>query len=580
MDSKVGAQKSVLGTKMKRFLALLLLLVMALPGQGETFYFGWPLNDNAASTTVTGTYVNGTSVGYNTSALAATLGSEPAFRLNYDGATVQYLTASLWAVPIRECERTRLWTKYAGNPVLGLSAASVHYGQLAANPEGGWYWFGSNGATGGIDRWSSADLITWTGQTTALAKATAGAWDGTSLNVPSTFQDPLNDNQWIMLYRGYNGAAYHIGIAYSDDGATFTRKDNGGVDDGLFPQFGDNYDPTGVILVGDRYYVYVNGTTNRHGVTSVYYSDDDCATFTSYSGNPIFQNNMFCPCVWQYGDYYYMLIPRDVTVAGQALYDHAIALYRCSDPYFALGTREFLGYPIVNDQTYDSKYLDTPSLPATDVYRTSFPEAFGDTLYVLYDGQATYGKQCLATTSLSGLASLPALTEPLGSLLGVGGRTTYSWWMQFDSLAQNDVLFGISYSGGNVPYHIIVLLRTLVASQYLAVRLADGYHLTSAALSTGTPYHFVIVDDAGAYTIYQNGSSVATFTAARLGWCTQTLYLGRGNPDRDLHAYLQDFRIYPRVLSQNEVTALYTIGPTHQRPAAGTGGGIGRGIFR
>ena len=79
-----------------------------------------------------------------------------------------------------------------------------------------------------------------------------------------------------------------MGEATSSDGSLpFVRKNNGGVNDGLFNAFGANYDPTSVMLVGSRYYVYMNGSPS-HGDQNIYYSDDDFATFTAAPNNPIF----------------------------------------------------------------------------------------------------------------------------------------------------------------------------------------------------------------------------------------------------------------------------------------------------
>lgn len=267
---------------------------------GENF-LQWKLDDNATNTTITGNEVNGTFVGGNSSDIASTINGYSAFHL--DGST-QYVSINvpnIWPSAI-----ANLWTKYSGNPVLSKESNQPSFGQLAKNPAGGWYFFGALSWNSAIARWQSSDLITWTNETTVLSAGGAGAWDA-QLEVASVFQKP--DGTWIMLYRGYDTVTRRIGLATSTDGTTFVRKDNGGVDDGLFPQFGDNYDLVGVILVGNTYYVYVNGSPN-HGVSNVYYSTDDFVTFTANPNNPLFPgvaSGLFCGHVWIYGGYYYML---------------------------------------------------------------------------------------------------------------------------------------------------------------------------------------------------------------------------------------------------------------------------------
>jgi hypothetical protein len=301
---------------------------------------------------------------------------------------------------LRADEVSDLWTKYESNPVLG---PTVMFGQLALKPGGGWYFFG--GYQNSIHRWESADLITWSNRVEVLASGGEGAWDE-FLYVALAFQKP--DESWVMFYRGSDGSANQIGRATSADGTIWVRHDNSGVDDGLFPQFGSNYDPTGIILANGTYYLYVNGT-GGHGVTNLYMSTD-LDTWTAHPGNPIF-NNGFCSYVWKYDGYYYMLIPRDIVLAGSALYDHAIALYRSASPVFTRTNRQYLGCVIVNDQLYDDRYLDVPTIPMTDINRDTYAAEFGATFWVMYSGDLTGITQNLANTTQAGLAVRTVIAE-------------------------------------------------------------------------------------------------------------------------------------------------------------------------
>ena len=516
-------------------------------------YLQWKLNDNASNTTVAGNYLNATLSGGNTSAVTATLNGKPAFRLN-NGTSGQYVTASLWTIPITPVERARLWTKSASNPVIG-GVSGVMFGQLCHNPSGGWYWYGAISSGAYIGRWYSTDLINWTGPTTVLSGGGAGAWDQ-YLQVATVFQDPLHGNQWIMLYRGYNGTTYATGIAYSSDGTTFTRGGTGGT--GAFPQFGSNYDPVGVILVGTRYYVYLNGASG-HQISYVYYSDDDFNTFTSYSGNPIF-TQYFCGSVFTYGGYYYMLIPRDINQSGTNLYDHAIALFRSPNPYFDKYNRQYLGCVIVNDQTYDSRYLDTPSVPTSDVYR-GLATDFGSTLNVIYTG-ASICSQNLASAPTSDLINRPQLNEVDASYFGFVDTSSYSFWVQFDTLGNLYPVFSVGQTSTSSNPDVLAVTRTSGSNTVLSMYLGANYRNTSLALATGTLYHVVLVNNGSTnHIVYINGQNVGTFAYNNTNLVATYLYIGVGYGGQYLHGYVQDFRMYPVALSQVQVSAIYRAGP-------------------
>ena len=511
----------------------------------------WKLDDNAANTTVIGNQLNGTLVGGNTSDVASTVNGYPAFHLN--GST-QYVQVPTGYPTMRSDEIANLWTKYSGNPVL-VNTPVAEYGQLAKNPSGGWYWFGSDATN--IYRWQSSDLITWTDKTLILSAAGVGAWDH-NLQVATAFQK-ISDGSWILLYRGFNGSTYRVGLATSSDGTTFTRKDNGGVNDGLFPQFGTNYDTTTVMLVGSTYYVYLNGSPD-HSHTNIYTSTDDFATFTPYANNPVF-NNGFCSNVWSYGGYYYALVPRDLGASGSTLYDHGIALYRSTVPTFDADTRQYLGYAVINDKSYDAYYLDTPSVPMTDVYRTTYAPEFGDTLYMLYGGgSGSLGNQVenLAYTTFSQLSSLTPITEAHSEINH--NAKTYSFWVQFDSLTAGDPVFSV----GSIPTDgspvWLGVIKTSGSNKVLSFFLGGGYKNTSLALTINTPYHIVVVDEVTDKKVYINNSLVGTFTEYNNAVDDGYLYIGKGYGTQFLDGFVWDFREYSKDLTVTEVASLYSTG--------------------
>jgi hypothetical protein len=493
----------------------------------------WLLNDNAANAVVTGTIgsstVNGFLVGGDTQDVYEVIDSHGSFHL--DGST-QFVQIEIDKTLVRPDEVSRLWTKYASNPVL---VAALPSSQLAPKPGGGWWLFCI--VSDNVHRWESTDLITWSNETEVFVKAAPGAWDE-ALDGFLPFQK--TDGSWLALYRGGDAGntTFASGLATSADGTTWTRKDNGGVDDGLFPQFGSNYDPFCVVLVGTTWYVYTNGVPDHEHI-NLYTSVDDFATFTPYAGNPIF-NNGFCPFVWKYGSYYYMLVNRDLGARDTNWYEHVIALYRCADPIFDPDGRQFLGNAIVNDSPLDYRYLDTPTMPFTDARRDTYAAEFGSTLYVIYTGGYTTNMM-LASTTFAALSALSAIPENETEIYHTQART-YDFNMQFDSLADGMPIFSI---GANVSNSRPVQAVTVKGvNNNLNLWLDSAYRATTQLLAINTPYHVVIVDDVGETRVYVDDVLVGTFAFENSYTDANVLYVGR-NASAYLDGYVWDFRIIP-----------------------------------
>ncbi len=522
----------------------------------------WKLNDDTSTTAVAGGSVlngfaqSGTLVGGSSTAqVASTMTGNPAFHL-----TGQYVSVNLST--IHPYETAKLWTKMTGNPVIRQEYPQDC--EIVRNPNGpsggDWYCFGAAG--GSISRYESADLIHWTGPTAVLGSGGTGAWDEV-VQGGYAFQDPLNGGLWMLLYRGYNSnSGYQIGLATSTDGAHFIRKNNGGANDGLFSQFGGNYDALAVMLVGTTYYVYVNGSP-AHDVTNVYYSTDDFNTFTADSNNPIFVSG-FCPTVWSYGGYYYMLIARDLNRTSAAPLSHGIALYRSKSPTFHPNNRDYLGYAVINDQSYDAGYMDSPSVPTTDIYRTTYPLEFGNVLYMLYGGVARAAQsfsftQSMAYASLSGLAALTPIPEAATESMTIGTPVTFSFWIQFDSLTDGENIFRV---GGDTPAGGSPTWYVSVQNSALALYLDGSYALASIPFSTNTPYQVTIVDNVSNKQIYINGVLHGTFTHPLIfpHPSPTYLYLGAGDGTSRLQGFMADFRVYSQALDPAEVSDLFETG--------------------
>jgi hypothetical protein len=532
----------------------------------------WPLNDNSAATTVAGNAITGTIVGAaSTSAVAATLNGQGALRLN-NGTSGQYVQVDLGQ--IQPYEVANLWTKSSSNPVI---PGNVQFGNFVPNPSGGWWYFGADNTVGGVQRWQATSINgPWTNETTVLTPGSTGAWDQT-IDEAYAFYDPLG-SQCVLFYRGYLAASGHqAGIATSSSancGGSFTK----GGTAGLWGQVGTNYDISSVILVGSTYYIYVNGYAD-HGVTNVYTSTNDLATAAAYPNNPIFATGTYCPFVWAYNGYYYMLISRDIAglVSVSTPYAHGLALYRSTIPTFDLGAREYLGYAAVNDQSYDNAYLDRSSVPMTSSYQSTYSPALGSTLYAMYsglNGTSNLWTQNLISTPLSNLSALPALNESAGLYYGGNSYSSYSFWVQFDSLTAGDPIFSVSYLPTAADPTVFAAAKTQGANLVLTFFLAGSYRYTTQILTTNTPYHIVLVNNgAASHLVYVNGALVGSFTQNNTYLDANYLYIGEGYGTQFLHGYVQDFRVFPRTLSAAEVAGLYAAGPDGGFAAAAANSG-------
>jgi hypothetical protein len=513
----------------------------------------WLLDDNSDNDLVSGNEIHGQIFDGDrnrTSSLAAVVNGKRAFHFNGINQYVRISIPNVWPSGVEG-----LWTKYSGNPVI-YSTSNITYGQVVKNPEGGYYFFGCTPTIRDGDsciyRWSSNDMFRWRDRTLMLPSGGPGAWDK-QCQVSSAICKP--DGTWAMLYRGYDGQHYRIGKAVSDDGTNWFRVGNG-----PSTQFGDNFDPVGIMLAGDTYYIWTNGE-GGHGVEYLYTSKD-FETFTRYGQKPIFNPGVppgeFCASPWYYNGFYYLLVTQDFSNATSDLYDHAFALYRSPVPTFDPNKRDFLGYPIVNDKPYDARYMDTPSVPVMDVSRT-YSNEFGNNLYCIYNGTGTYpgpysiNTQNLAYTTLDKLVDIKPKLKNLYE-----GRITYSFWMQFDNLSQNKVLFSAGSSPSDVSPVWLCKVRSKGTNLVLSLYLNGTYQLGNTPLINGTPYHIVIVDDADTIKLYVNGVYDGLQSAQHNTAVDSTyLYIGTGYNDSYFSGYIWDFRIYHQPLTNSEINSLY-----------------------
>lgn len=86
--------------------------------------------------------------------------------------------------------------------------------------------------------------------------------------------------------------------------------------------------------------------------------------------------------------------------------------------------------------------------------------------------------------------------------------------------------------------------------------------IASGALSLGTWYHIVVTLDAGDAELFVDASSVGTDSGLMqtITAPTQVAWWNRNSSDRRFDGKLDDMRVYDRVLTGTEITALYDLG--------------------
>lgn len=170
----------------------------------------------------------------------------------------------------------------------------------------------------------------------------------------------------------------------------------------------------------------------------------------------------------------------------------------------------------------------------------SVPNGVGDGSAYFYDNK----------TVLANNLPLPYGSEP---------RTVSLWCRVTDfntSDSAGDIwLFTYGADGVNKWYAIGLENKRLYLPIY------GGYHLTSYELSALQWYHIVFTFDGNeTHNVYVNGTLVETFILGNLNTTAKDDYICVGCNFRDsgyFHGNLKELNVYNRVLSADEVTALY-----------------------
>ena len=133
---------------------------------------------------------------------------------------------------------------------------------------------------------------------------------------------------------------------------------------------------------------------------------------------------------------------------------------------------------------------------------------------------------------------------------------TISFCVQFDTLTSGDTIFSVgdSPTGGGQWLCRVMNSSGLKFSLYISTGV---YYYSSLILQTDTFYKIVITDDTQNVTAYINGVSVLT-GPSRISVVDNNLYIGSGytNISNSLDGYIGDFRVFPKVLSSEEMIKL------------------------
>jgi len=276
---------------------------------------------------------------------------------------------------------------YSGNPILVPTAPSTYATFASVLKVGSTYHMYYHAGTGSfVYHATSPDGLSWTKDDVnnpVLSVGTNPDWDFGSVGVPMVWYEAPT---WYMLYRGSGVTQGNdaVGLATSSDGINWTKEVTNPVLEGVIAEWDANgAEIWGIIKVGATYYTYyeATGATGREiGIAT----STDLINWTKDINNPIFLSGRFCPFVFKYEEYYYMLVPHYTYT-----YDYSeIEIYKDSSPTFYSANREYLG--VIKKPSasgWDSSDQDTPVILTDDIFRDTFTAA-GGKLWLYYAGDA------------------------------------------------------------------------------------------------------------------------------------------------------------------------------------------------
>ena len=446
-----------------------------------------------------------------------------------------------------------LVTKYENNPVLD---SPRKFGSVWKNGDI-IYLFYSYGGDVYASGSPFSDGLNFSDETLILEKGTPGDYDEyiSGCNVWK------EGGVWHMFYR-LRESGYNNGFGY----ASCTDGDNCVTGTGTWIKYAGNpinnsnglerndYDPYGLIKVGDTYYLYTNPNSRE-----IYlYTSNDLINWQADPNNPIFVTDRYCGYVFKHNNFYYIILPHDwqgFDYSSGIVGDHSFELYRDISPTFYQWEREYLGVIMLNNDLYDKFYIDTPSCVHDTIYRDS--TSTGDELKCYYTGAGTaYGwNQNHFSINFSHIESLTPKPE---SFLHDKERTFSAWIYPEGDLTAGSV-FSIGDGKTDIQYQEVFQIYENKPSLFWRSGATNSEILQgNTDIPVGEWTHLCYVYDGSRFKVYVNGISDSDWKEGEPYYQKRNLYIGTGISDNNyFKGKIDDVIIFNRALTDEEVFALY-----------------------
>lgn len=162
------------------------------------------------------------------------------------------------------------WTRYDGNPLV----TSV-FRPNVVHHNGTYYLYASAGDTQ-IDLYTATDGVTFTVHSTGvITPGASGKFDDGGIANSYTW---IEGATWYMVYEGYDGAKFSIGLATSSDGISWSKQNSGNA---VISETGMRGGPN-VTKVGSTYWLIGQGAATGGLPTDIYrYHSTDLLTWVA-----------------------------------------------------------------------------------------------------------------------------------------------------------------------------------------------------------------------------------------------------------------------------------------------------------
>jgi hypothetical protein len=316
------------------------------------------------------------------------------------------------------------------------------------------------------------------------------------------------------------------------------------------------FDAGAVIKEGSTYHCMVTTyPTNGSGIRDIgCYTSTDLITWTEAANNPVFNATSsaqmdYCPSIFKYGSDYYLLTSYQEN--RNNIYRHSFRLYKDSiSPEFQVADRIFVKEVMLSDvENLNNGYtkLDVPFVLTDDINRNNFPD---NQLYCYY---STIGKG----VGLMYENDINAAVAPNDlSSLQIPAKVSFCCWI--NSWYDDDYQTILSKGWNESPWK---LLTNPWGNLYF--RLNNATSLTGHKNVCDGQWHFVTAtyDQTAAsdnMKIYVDGMLDAKRNYnAVLVYDNSPLFVGRCNTEDNWNGLIDNFMIFNRVLTSDEILSMY-----------------------